>query len=186
MRAIPPIRTARLTLRAMLPQDFEQYARICACRESLANLGGAPWDRGRAWAAFLRNAGHWAMVGYGNWAIQPHGAADMIGQTGFSLSQAGLGEDAQTTPEAGWMLHPDWQGKGLGEEAARAAHDWFDRVITGPLVCRIAAGQARSLAIADTLGYEALREIEQDGAPVRLLVRRGPPGGPRNLMAPAE
>lgn len=186
MRAIPPIRTARLTLRAMIPQDFERYARIWACPETVAYVGGQPWDRTRAWASFLRNAGHWAMVGYGQWAIHPHGATDMVGQAGFFLGRAGLGQDFDIYPEAGWMLHPDAQGQGLGEEAARAAHDWFDRVITGPLVCRIAVGHTRSLAIAEAFGYVPLRDIVQDGDTVRLLFRRTPPGGPRNLMAPAE
>ncbi len=186
MRAIPPIRTARLTLRAMLPQDFERYARIWACPETVAYIGGQPWDRARAWGSFLRNAGHWSMVGYGQWAIQPHGAREMMGQAGFFLGRAGLGEEFDAYPEAGWMLHPDAQGQGLGEDAARAAHDWFDRVITGPLVCKIAAGHTRSLAIAEALGYVPLREAEVEGDPVRLLIRRAPPGSPRNLMASVD
>lgn len=186
MRAIPPIRTARLTLRAMLPQDFERYAAIWACPETVAYVGGQPWDRARAWASFLRNAGHWSMVGFGQWAVHPHGAPDMMGQAGFFLGRAGLGEDFDAYPEAGWMLHPDAQGQGLGEDAAWAAHDWFDRVITGPLVCKIAVSHHRSLAIADGLGYVAMRDIDMEGDPVRLLFRRSPPGGPRNLMAPAD
>lgn len=182
MRAIPPIRTARLTLRSMLPQDFDRYAQIWACPETVAYIGGKPWDRSRAWASFLRNAGHWAVIGFGQWAIQPHGARDMMGQAGFFLGRAGLGDDFDAYPEAGWMLHPEAQGQGLGEEAARAAHDWFDRVITGPLVCKISTTHTRSLEIASDLGYVALRDITLDGDPVRLLFRRTPPGGPKNLL----
>ena len=186
MRSIPPIRTARVTLRAMIPQDFERYASMWACPETVAYVGGQPGDHTRAWASFLRNAGHWSMVGYGQWALQPHGTQSLAGQVGFFLGRFGLGEDFDPYPEAGWVLHPDWQGQGLGEEAARAAHDWFDRVVTGPLVCRIAPGHGRSLQIAEALGYVPLRDIAQDGAAVRLLKRHAPPGGPRNILAPAE
>ncbi len=182
MRAIPPIRTPRLTLRAMMPQDFERFAEIWACPEVTAFVGGEPWDRSRAWAAFLRNAGHWQMTGFGQWAIELRGTRSMIGQVGFFLGRMGLGEDFDAYPEAGWMLHPDAQGQGLGREAVDAAHDWFDRVVTGPLVCKIVSGHTRSQTIADALGYVPLRAAHVEGEELVLMLRRTPPGGPKNLL----
>jgi len=169
----------------MLPQDFERYAAIWACPETVAYIGGRPWDRARAWASFLRNAGHWAVVGFGQWAIQPHGETQMMGQVGFFTAKAGLGEDFDAFPEAGWMLHPDAQGAGFGPEAAEAAHEWFDRVVTGPLVCKIAVTHTRSLELADQLGYRALRDIEVEGDDVRLMIRKAPPGGRDGLLEAA-
>ncbi len=183
MRAIPTINTQRLTLRSMRPQDFERYAEIWRHCEVVRFVGGTPWEEGRAWQSFLRNAGHWHMVGYGQWAIEPHGAARMMGQAGFFRAMLGLGDDFDGHPEAGWMLHPDAQGQGLGADAALAAHEWFDRVVTGPLVCKISLENWRSLRIAKELGYADLRDIEMDGDMVRLLFRKGPPGMPRNLLA---
>ncbi|THH38299.1 N-acetyltransferase [Aliishimia ponticola] len=180
MRAIPTIRTARLTLRAMRLQDFERFAEIWRDPSVVAHLGGVPWDEPRAWASFLRNAGHWQMVGYGQWAIEPHGTREMVGQVGFFVDRTD--EAASPWPEAGWMLHPDAQGQGLGIDAVQAAHDWFDRVITGPLTCRILPGNDRSDAIARQLGYHlADPETEDDGA-LQLYLRKTPPGGPRNLL----
>lgn len=182
MRAIPTINTPRLTLRAMRTQDFARYAQIWSNRDVIRWVGGTPWDRARAWNSFLRNAGHWQVTGFGQWAVELHGSLEMMGQVGFFLAEQGLGEDFDSWPEAGWLLHPDAQGQGFGEEAACAAHDWFDRVITGPLVCKIATCNARSLELARMLGYVPLRRIEMDGDTVELMLRRTPPGGPRNLI----
>ena len=77
--------------------------------------------------------------------------------------------------QARLVLAPEAQDQKLGFEAARAAHEWFDRVITGRTVCMIAPGNIAALKIAGALGYELLRETEMNGRPVRLLTRRGPP-----------
>lgn len=182
MRAIPTIRTARLTLRAMRPEDFHRYTDIWSHCDLRKDVIGQPVDEARAWSGFLRNAGHWQMVGFGQWALEPHGERRMMGQAGFCLGRAGLGEDFDAYPEAGWLLHPDVKGQGLATDAAQAAHDWFDRVVTGPLVCKISPENAHSLSIADKLGYVPLRTVSLGNTTVQLMFRKTPPGGPRNLL----
>ncbi|MBW4708526.1 GNAT family N-acetyltransferase [Roseobacter sp. YSTF-M11] len=174
-RTIPTINTSRLTLRGMRPEDFGRYAAIWSMPEVVEHINGAPWSRSKAWDAFLRNAGHWQITGFGQWAIHRHRAPDMCGQVGFFYAKRDLGEDFDDFPEAGWVLAPEAHGQGLGIEAARAAHDWFDRVVTGRLVCMIAPEHGGSLRIADALGYELMRDAEFDGSAVRLMARKGPP-----------
>lgn len=183
MRTIPTIRTARLTLRAMRSEDFQRFSDMWTQCDPGHDVIGQPLDETRAWGAFLRNAGHWQVTGFGQWAVEPHGIRRLMGLAGFCLGRAGLGEDFDAYPEAGWLLHPDVQGQGLAADAAQAAHDWFDRVITGPLVCKISAENAHALSIADKLGYGLLRSLTIRGTPVRLMQRKTPPGGPRNLLA---
>ena len=84
--------------------------------------------------------------------------------------------------EAGWVLHPQAQGQGFGQEAAQAAHDWFDRVVTGPLVCLVSGDNAGSLQVAEAMGYAPLRETTLNDAPVSLLFRKTPPGSPKNIF----
>jgi RimJ/RimL family protein N-acetyltransferase len=60
-------------------------------------------------------------------------------------------------------------------EAARAAHDWFDRVVTGRLVCMIDPRNERSIEIAEAIGYRPLRDAVFDGDQVRLFERNAPP-----------
>lgn len=174
-RTVPTINTPRMSLRAMRAEDFARFAQIWATPEVVTHISGKPWPKARSWDAFLRNAGHWQIVGFGQWAVHVHGQPEMVGQSGFFFGSRGLGQDFDPFPEAGWVLHPASQGQGLGLEAARAAHDWFDRVIAGRTVCMITPDNAGSLRIAEALGYHLLREVQIEGDTVQLMTRKGPP-----------
>ncbi|MBM1688562.1 GNAT family N-acetyltransferase [Sulfitobacter geojensis] len=174
-RTIPTINTSRVTLRAMRAEDFTRFAEIWAIPEVVTHISGKPRSKPQSWDAFLRNAGHWQISGFGQWAVQPHGVAQMAGQCGFFFGSRGLGDDFDPFPEAGWVLSPEAQGKGLGLDAVQAAHDWFDRVIAGRTVCMITPENTASLRIADALGYAFMREVESDGEPLCLMTRKGPP-----------
>lgn len=173
-RNIPTINTRRLTLRGMRAEDFDRFAEIWSMPEVVAQISGKPRSRSQSWEAFLRNAGHWQITGLGQWAIEVHRQPAIAGQTGFFYGTRGLGEDFDPYLEAGWVLEPGNQGKGLALEAVQAAHDWFDRVITGRTVCIIAPEHEASLRIADAMGYRPLREAEYEGSRVQLLMRNGP------------
>lgn len=174
-RTIPTINTSRLTLRAMRAEDFSRFADIWATPDVVSHITGTPRSKPQSWDAFLRNAGHWQISGFGQWAVQPHDAKEMAGQCGFFFGSRGLGEDFDTFPEAGWVMAPEAQGRGLGLDAVQAAHDWFDRVIAGRTVCMITPENTASLRIAQAMGYALLRATVIDGDPVRLMTRKGPP-----------
>ncbi|MEQ6204294.1 GNAT family N-acetyltransferase [Sulfitobacter sp. HNIBRBA2951] len=174
-RTIPTINTPRLTLRGMRTEDFTRFADIWAKPEVVSHIGGKPWPKARSWDAFLRNAGHWQIAGFGQWAVQIHGHPDMAGQTGFFFGSRDLGDDFDPFPEAGWVLDPAFQGRGFGTDAVKAAHDWFDRVVAGRTVCMVSPENAGSLRIAQTLGYEPLRYARIEGEDVMLMTRKGPP-----------
>lgn len=175
-RNIPTINTRRLTLRAMRAEDFGRFAEIWAMPEVVTHISGKPRPKSQSWDAFLRNAGHWQITGFGQWAIEVHRQHQMAGQTGFFFGSRGLGDDFDPFPEAGWVLEPGSQGQGLGLEAVQAAHDWFDRVIAGRTVCMITPDNSGSLRIAREVGYVPLREAEFGGDAVQLLTRKGPVG----------
>lgn len=174
-RNIPTINTQRLTLRGMRAEDFNRFAEIWAMPEVVQYIDTECWPRSKAWAEFLRNAGHWQITGFGQWAIQKHRAPHIAGQVGFFYAKRDLGEDFDAFPEAGWVLSPDAQGQGFGIEAVRAAHDWFDRVVTGRLVCMIAPEHEASRRIAEALGYTHMRDATCKGRPAILMARKGPP-----------
>jgi RimJ/RimL family protein N-acetyltransferase len=170
-RAVPHINTSRLTLRAMRLEDFDRYAEIWADRDVARYITGQPRSRGQSWAAFLRNAGQWQMTGYGQWAVIEHATGRMIGQAGFFNGARDLGDDFDAYPEAGWLLAPEAHGKGLGTEAVKAVHEWYDRVIPGSLVATVDRRNAVSLKMAETTGYSALREVKMGRYFVQLLRR---------------
>ena len=162
-RTIPTINTCHLTLRAMRAEDFPRFAQIWAIPQVVQHISGKPRTKAQSWDAFLRNAGHWQISGFGQWAVQPHGTREMAGQAGFFFGSRGLGEDFDPYPEAGWVLAPEVQGKGIGKDAVQAAHDWFDRVIAGRTMCINTPQNEASLKIAKQLGYELMREAEMGG-----------------------
>lgn len=177
-RIVPTINTPRLTLRGFSTQDFDRFAEIWAAPDVVRYIGGKPWTRAAAWGAFLRNAGQWQITGFGQWALEEQASNKVIGQVGFFHGIRELGDDFDGCPEAGWILAPEAQNKGLGLEAAKAAHEWFDRVITGPLSCILAPQNMASLRVAQDLGYTALRHIEMDGSQAQLMTRSKPPQTP--------
>ena len=174
-RTIPTINTSTVTLRGMRREDFPRFAEIWETQEVVAHITGVPRARALSWDSFLRNAGHWQIAGFGQWGIQVHGQPDIAGHTGFFFGSRGLGDDFDPYPEAGWVLAPEYQGKGYGRDAASAAHDWFDRIVAGRTVCMIAPENETSLRVAERLGYTPLREAEVEGGQVILLTRKGPP-----------
>lgn len=159
----------------MRAEDFARFAEIWATPEVVSYISGDPRPKSQSWDSFLRNAGHWQISGFGQWAIQVHRAPQMDGQVGFFFGSRGLGEDFDPYPEAGWVLAPEAQGAGLGLEAAQAAHDWFDRIIAGRTVCIITPENTSSLRIAQKLGYVPMRQVDMDGDVVQLMSRKGPP-----------
>lgn len=173
-RPIPTINTARLRLRGMRVEEFERYAEIWREPEVVAYISSQPKSRAKSWDAFLRNAGQWQMSGFGQWAIQRHESAQMMGQTGFFNGGRELGDDFDWYPEAGWVLDPSAHGTGFALEAVQAAHDWFDRVISGRTVCVISPDNEPSMKLAHKLGYRVLRDAQMDGSAVQLMTRKGP------------
>lgn len=174
-RIIPTINTPRLTLRGFSTQDFDRFAEIWGMPEVVRYIGGKPKSRAAAWTSFLCNAGQWQITGFGQWAIEDRASNTMIGQVGFFHGSRELGDDFDGCPETGWVLTPEAQNQGLGLEAALVAHDWFDRVIKGLLVCVLAAENVASMKVAQNLGYKPLRQIMLDGEMAQLMTRPRPP-----------
>lgn len=170
---IPVIEGARLVLRGMRRDDFAAFAAIWADPAVTGQIGVPVRTTAESWTAYLVNMGHWQVEGFGQWAITDRATGAVLGQTGMFRAHRGYGPAFDDWPETGWVLCREAQGRGLGQEAAEAAHGWFDRVVGGPLVARIAEGNGASRALAARLGYRVLAGAVV-GAPGRELFRREP------------
>ena len=74
--------------------------------------------------------------------------------------------------EAGWGLVAPLQGKGLAEEAMRAAIDWAAMNGRGErLTCIIDPKNGASLRVAEKLGFRRYAEASYHGSPVLLHER---------------
>jgi RimJ/RimL family protein N-acetyltransferase len=104
-----------------------------------------------SWRAVAGWIGHWALRGYGQWAIVERATGDVVGRAGL------INPEGWPGVEVGYLLGRRWWGRGYATEAAQAALDWaftegeFDRILS-----LIDPANAASIRVAERLG-ETLR-----------------------------
>jgi RimJ/RimL family protein N-acetyltransferase len=133
---LPVIRTERLTLCGMGERHLDDFTRIQYDPRVIPWFGGdtegLPTDpvqrREDTWRVMAMFLGHWALRGYGQWALElRHPAEDTAERF---IGRAGLwNPEGWPGLEVGWLIDPEHQGRGYATEAAVAAIDFaFDRL----------------------------------------------------------
>lgn len=171
----PLLVTDRFELWRPAPDDLADLFELTGSEASRQFLGGFVPSEADSFARLLRNAGSWALWGYGTFMVRPKGAARIIANCGVFRSHRGFGAEQGTdnVPEAGWIVHPDWWGQGVASEVMRAVLAWFDAA-HGPqrVAAMIEEGHAASDAIAAKLGFARYgRHQTDDGAALGLWQR---------------
>ena len=112
---IPTLETERLILREGRESDFETLVAFYADEEASKPVGG-PLNRAQAWGRTAFNRGHWALRGYGNWALEEKATGDYAGWAGLWFPE-GFPEPRDR------LLHRPVASalSGYAREAARAA-----------------------------------------------------------------
>jgi len=114
---IPRLETARLTLREWRAEDFDALAQFYADAEVMKFLGGV-MERSDAWRALAGAMGHWAMRGYGTWAVERKSDRALVGRVGL------IHPEGWPAVEVGWTLGRPYWGLGYASEAAAASLDY--------------------------------------------------------------
>jgi RimJ/RimL family protein N-acetyltransferase len=166
------IETARLLLRPHTLADYEAY---CAMVEEPAvyrHTGSVPMTREEAWHRILARTGHWSALGHGPFAVLDKTSGAFLGETGLGNFRRGLGADFDGDDEALWVFSEAVHGKGIAQEAARAALAWYDRTRgCRRSVCIIRPENDASLRLAAKLGYHPYDERPYKDRPVVVLER---------------
>jgi RimJ/RimL family protein N-acetyltransferase len=168
-----------LTLRGYRRDDFPDAAAMWGDPAVTHFVLKTPLTPEETWSRFLRDVGHWAVLGYGCWVVRERGSGRFVGEVGiFDRHRALAGAHAArftSAPEAGWVLAHWCHGRGYATEAMAAVLAWADA--TGPglgaprTVCMIDEQNAASMAVAHKLGFAPLGPAEYAGKPVLVLER---------------
>lgn len=168
---VPVLETPRLRLRAHMVQDFPALAAVWAEAAVTRHIGGKPSTPSESWARLLRYRGLWPLLGYGYWAVEEKASGKFVGDVGFADFHRAIEPAIHGTAEMGWVLSPDFHGKGYASEAVAAALHWLDAAGKGRSVCIIDPANGPSLRIAGKHGFHEYQRTTFMGDEVVLLER---------------
>lgn len=120
-----------------------------------------------------RNAGSWALHGYGTFMVRLKSQDRIIANCGLFRSHRGFGQGLDDAVEAGWIVHEDHWGQGIAREAMEAALAWFDQNHGRQRVaCMIEAGNTASEVLAGKLGFVRYDAHQVPDGPLLVLYER--------------
>ncbi len=165
------IETERLVLRPMGMDDLDALVALQAAPEVVRFFD--PYTRARGLERLQEDERQWRERGHGLLAVTDRSNGQFLGRVGL-----------RHRPEwdevaVGWVLRPDFWGRGLATEAARACVAWgFDALDVPYLIALIEPANARSIRVAERLGMSPARREFQFGRDmvVYLVGREGEHG----------
>lgn len=174
----PVIETARLRLRAHQADDFADCVSMWLDPAIARYTIGKPSPPQRTWLRILAYRGHWALLGFGYWAVEEKASGRYIGELGFADFKRDIEPSIDGMPELGWALVSQAHGKGYGTEGLGAVVAWGDSHFGSTrTVCIIHRDNRRSFRIAEKLGYKTILRASTDREPDSILVRSAPARG---------
>ena len=156
MKACPTLETERLILRPFRDDDTDAYFRVldsAQVRESL-HLSET-LDRSDAWQQMAWFLGQWVLRGTGHWALEERSTGDFLGRAGLHHPE----RPDWPGVEVGWVLHPDYWGRGYATEAgAEAIRYAFEELDLEQVYSCILPENRQSQAVAQRLDMELVEE----------------------------
>ena len=144
------IETPRLVLRPMGVDDLEALVELQSAPEVERFFD--PYTRERALERLQADERQWRERGHGLFAVTDR-------RTGQFLGRVGLRHRSEWDEVAvGWVLRPEFWGRGFAIEAAGACLRWaFDALEVPYLIALIEPANARSIRVAERLGMTPVR-----------------------------
>jgi RimJ/RimL family protein N-acetyltransferase len=156
-----PLRTARLILRNWEDRDRTLFHRINSDDRVMEFF---PMRRSRIESDEMmdRLASAIDKKGFGLAAVEIAATGDVAGFAGLNIT-TGVPVVEDGAIEIGWRLAPDFWGKGIASEAARAWRDFgFDALGLHRIISFAVAGNRRSTMVMQRIGMKQQPELSFD------------------------
>jgi RimJ/RimL family protein N-acetyltransferase len=169
---IPTLETARLVLRGHRLEDFEDCVALWSDPIVTRYIGGKPSTREETWGRLHRYLGHWALLGFGYWALCDRVTGAFLGEVGLADFKRTMEPSLEGRPEVGWVLAPHAHGRGIATEAVMGALAWSDvHFGSKKSACIIDPDNTASLRVAGKCGFAERARTTYKGAPTILFMR---------------
>lgn len=164
---LPRLQTERLLLRRMLVSDAEDMFRYAEREDVTTYLLWSPHPTKGYTADYLRYLqGRYSLGEFYDWAVVEKESGRMIGTCGFTRF-----DFPHNCAEIGYVLNPDYHGRGYGTEAAaRVLRFGFEVLELHRIEAKFMQGNEASLHVMEKLGmtFEGYR---RDGMLVKQAYR---------------
>lgn len=158
---LPVVLTERLTMCGLTEPHLDDFTRIQFDARVAEWVGGLPdpvppWaeQREETWRVMALFMGHWAIRGFGQWALVETATGRLVGRAGLWQPEGWPGV------EVGWLVDPDRWGEGFATEAGRAAVDIaFDRLELDEVISVTLPRNARSRRVMAKVGLRDTGEV---------------------------
>ena len=170
----PVLRTGDFTLWRPSAGDHAALHALTGTAETRRYLSAHAPDPAESFSGLYRNAGSWALHGYGMFVVREAATGRVIGNCGVFRSWRGL-PGLNDAAEAGWVVAREWWGRGVAGQVMRSVLDWFDDTHgCQRIACMIQQGNVASERVAAGLGFLRYGEhCEPDGPVLALYERPG-------------
>ncbi len=169
---IPVLETERLILRESRLSDFPANLAMWTDPRTLSHFGGSARSEEDVWLRFQSNFGRWHLSGFGYWAVEDKASGAYAGGVGFFEARRPLLLPYRDRPEAGWIIAPDFHGRGFAHEAVARIVAWADENLDAPETwCMIAPGNLVSQKVAAGAGYRPAQDALYKEQPVLTFTR---------------
>ena len=170
--SVPILETPRLRLRGSVAEDFPSVRDIWADERVTRFIGGKPQAEEVTWTKFLRKIGHWELLGFGYWTVEHRDSGAVIGEVGFGEFKREFEPSIKGEPEMGWVIAPEFHGKGVAAEACKAALDWGDAHFKqARMSCIMEPANAPSVKLAEKLGFSTTLTTTYHGTEILVMHR---------------
>ena len=152
------LETERLRLRVLAPDDTETLTRICG-DPHVMRFYREPWSPERVDGFVRYNIRLQAERGFSLWGVDHRETGQFIGFCGLIPQTV----DGVEEIEVGYILHPEFWGRGLAPEAAWASRDFAFQRGVERVISLINPQNQPSIRVAEKVGMRLDKATEFNG-----------------------